>query len=116
MNENSPVNDSEHTRKKHAESEKKRRDEMNIRLDMLRKILASTPYPSNNVSKAELLQNVTLYIKELNNSMNQSRVNWNVEREVLLNEINHLNEEVNRLNGEINYLNQLLLTIQSLVN
>ncbi|RIB06195.1 hypothetical protein C2G38_2116641 [Gigaspora rosea] len=65
MNENSPVNDSEHIRKKHAESEKKRRDEMNIRLDMLRKILASTPYPSNNVSKAELLQNGNVTISDL---------------------------------------------------
>ncbi|CAG8502121.1 17767_t:CDS:1 [Gigaspora margarita] len=65
MNENSPVNDSEHTRKKHAEAEKRRRDEMNIRLDMLRKILASTPYPSNNVSKAELLQNGNETISDL---------------------------------------------------
>ncbi|CAG8574481.1 13043_t:CDS:2 [Gigaspora margarita] len=184
-----------YTHKKHAESEKKRHGEMNNRFDMLREILASTSYPSNNASKTELLQNEKLVsalyrhaklpkhrlknvtitsaknfrilptvkknfllirrnwflikrfliffnqrtyrfefpehvelrdrakscnwlefdwlritsfdqylhdelekVRDENNSMNQSRI---VEKEMFLNEINHLNEKVNRLNVEI---------------
>ncbi|CAG8796257.1 18456_t:CDS:2, partial [Dentiscutata erythropus] len=119
--ENPPVDDSEQTRKKHAESEQKRRDEFKIRLNTLRELLASTPYQSNNASKIDLLKNVTFYIKSLHDklegiqvSLNQSRANWDEEKETLLNEINQLNEKVNRLNNENNYLdeeNNLLLSL-----
>ncbi|CAG8751449.1 2738_t:CDS:2 [Dentiscutata erythropus] len=99
--ENPPVNDSEHNRKKHAESEQKRRDEMKIRFNTLREILASTSYPSNDASKG---------IQDENNSLNQSRVNWDVEKEIL-NKMNHLNEEVNRLN-EHQEVDQGLLIVE----
>ncbi|CAG8599190.1 1231_t:CDS:2, partial [Scutellospora calospora] len=74
---------------KHAKSEKKRRDEMKNRLEGLHELLSSTSYASVNVSKLELLQNATSYIKNLHD-----------ENESLTCEVNRLNNEVNQLDNE----------------